>query len=425
MFIHVVQLGDTLWRLAQQFGVTPTAIATANGIPIDGTLVQGQSLIIPLQADAHIVVRGESLWSIAGRYGTTPETIAQLNGITYPFYIYPGQRLRLPMLTKPTIEVNAYTEKFDEAGQQLITEISSLLTYISPFSYHVAIDGSLSAPDDERIIQTARSQRVLPMMVLSNFKDGTFDSDIAHAVLTNMTVQNRLINTTLETMRQKGYGALNIDFEYVPQADREAYNEFLRRFKARLAPAGYLLSTCLAPKTSAEQKGRLYEAHDYPAHGEITDFVILMTYEWGWSGGPPRAVAPIDEVEKVVRYALSVMPANKIMMGMPLYGYDWTLPYVQGNEWAPSLSNPEAIRRAARYGAVIQFDGPSQSPFYRYYDDNGVQHEVWFEDARSVQAKFNLVKALHLRGVSYWVLGTPFRQNWVLLGSNFNVAKRV
>nr|WP_202113477.1 glycosyl hydrolase family 18 protein [Paenibacillus sp. MMS18-CY102] len=420
-----MQRGDSLWKLGQQYGVSDHAIAAANGIPIDSILVIGQSLIIPLQANQHVVHQGESLWSIGNQYGITPQAIAQLNGITYPFYIYPGQRLRLPVPPKPTIEVNAYTEQFDDAGRRNVEEVGSLLTYLSPFSYRVSISGTLSGPNDGPLLETCRAQRIAPMMVVSNFKDGTFDSDIAHAVLTDASVQNRTVNAILDTLKQKGYRAVNIDFEYVPQADREAYNTFLRRLKGRLEPGGYLLSTCLAPKTTAEQKGRLYEAHDYPAHGAIVDFVILMTYEWGWSGGAPRAVAPINEVEKVVRYALSVMPANKIVMGMPLYGYDWKLPYVQGNEWAPTLSNPEAIRRAARYGAEIQFDGPSQSPFYRYYDNNGVQHEVWFEDARSVQAKFNLVKALKLRGVSYWVLGTPFRQNWELLAANFNVAKLV
>lgn len=425
MFIHVVQRGDTLWKLAQQYNTSASSIAAANGIQESGILVPGQSLLIPISADQHVVRQGESLWSIGHQYSTTPEVLAALNGITYPFYIYPGQRLRIPVPAKPTIEVNAYTQQFNEAGVREVNEIGSLLTYLSPFSYRVAIDGTLSPLDDEALIEASNAQHILPMMVLSNFKDGTFDSDIAHAVLTNMTVQTKVLNTTMDTMRQKGYKAINIDFEYVPPADREAYNEFLRRLKDRLAPSGYLLSTCLAPKTSADQKGRLYEAHDYPAHGSITDFVILMTYEWGWSGGPPRAVAPIDEVEKVVRYALSVMPASKINLGMPLYGYDWKLPYVQGNEWAPTLSNPEAIRRAAQYGAEIRFDGPSQSPFYRYYDDSGVQHEVWFEDARSVQAKFNMVKALKLRGVSYWVLGVPFRQNWELLRANFTVKKLV
>ncbi|PWV95327.1 spore germination protein [Paenibacillus cellulosilyticus] len=425
MFIHVVQRGDTLWRLAQQYNTSTSAIAAANGIQESGILVPGQSLLIPISADQHVVRQGDSLWSIANQYGTTPETLASLNGITYPFYIYPGQRLRIPVPAKPTIEVNAYTEQFNDAGVREVTEIGSLLTYLSPFSYHVAIDGSLSGPDDAAILEASRAQHILPMMVLSNFKDGTFDSDIAHAVLTNMTVQTKVINNTMDTLRQKGYKAVNIDFEYIPQTDREAYNAFLRRLKERLAPGGYLLSTCLAPKSSADQKGRLYEAHDYSAHGDIADFVILMTYEWGWSGGPPRAVAPIDEVEKVVRYALSVMPASKIMLGMPLYGYDWTLPYVQGNKWAPTISNADAIKRAAQYGAEIRFDGPSQSPFFRYYDNNGVQHEVWFEDARSVQAKFNLVKSLKLRGVSYWVLGTPFRQNWELLRANFTVKKLV
>lgn len=425
MFIHVVQRGDTLWRLAQQYNTSTSSIASANGIQESGILVPGQSLLIPISADQHTVRQGESLWSIANQFGTKPEVLAELNGITYPFYIYPGQRLRIPVPAKPTIEVNAYTEQFNEAGVREVTEIGSLLTYLSPFSYRVAIDGSLSGPDDAALIEASRAQHIVPMMVLTNFKDGTFDSDIAHAVLTNTTVQTKLINTVMDTLRQKGYKALNIDFEYIPQGDREAYNAFLRRLKERLAPGGYLLSTCLAPKSSAEQKGRLYEAHDYAAHGTIADFVILMTYEWGWSGGPPRAVAPIDEVEKVVRYALTVMPASKIMIGMPLYGYDWKLPYKQGNEWAPTISNPEAIRRAAQYGAEIRFDGPGQSPFFRYYDNNGVQHEVWFEDARSVQAKFNLVKSLKLRGVSYWVLGTPFQQNWELLRSNFTVKKLV
>ena len=97
MFIHVVQRGDSLWKLEQQYGVSVGAIAAANGVPVDSILVIGQSLIIPLQANQHVVRQGESLWSIANQYGITPQAIAQLNGITYPFYIYPGQRLRLPV----------------------------------------------------------------------------------------------------------------------------------------------------------------------------------------------------------------------------------------------------------------------------------------------------------------------------------------
>ncbi|MFE5278570.1 spore gernimation protein, partial [Bacillus cereus] len=100
--------------------------------------------------------------------------------------------------------------------------------------------------------------------------------------------------------------------------------------------------TALAPKTSAEQEGAWYEAHDYRAHGEIVDFVVIMTYEWGYSGGPAMAVSPIGPVRDVIEYALTEMPASKIMMGQNLYGYDWTLPFVQGSI-ARAVSPQQAI----------------------------------------------------------------------------------
>jgi Predicted glycosyl hydrolase len=135
------------------------------------------------------------------------------------------------------------------------------------------------------------------------------------------------------------------------------------------------------------------------------------------------AVAPINEVRKVLNYALTVIPSKKIMMGMPLYGYDWTLPYTPGGEFAESIGNQEAIDRAGKYNAVIKYDEKSQSPFYNYTDEKGRQHVVWFEDARSVEAKYKLASELALRGVSYWVLAQPFPQNWQVLDSMFKITK--
>src|SRR5699024_11587626 len=111
------------------------------------------------------------------------------------------------------------------------------------------------------------------------------------------------------------------------------YNNFLRKIAPRLHQEGLLLSTALAPKTRSTQTGLLYEAHDYAAHGEIADFSVLMTYEWGYSAGLPLPVSPINEVQKVLDYAISVMPSDKILMGQNLYGYDWTLPFVQGESF--------------------------------------------------------------------------------------------
>ena len=137
------------------------------------------------------------------------------------------------------------------------------------------------------------------------------------------------------------------------------------------------------PKTSSKQSGKTYTAHDYKVQGEIADFVIIMTYDWGWQGGSPMAVSPINEVEKVINYAISEMPASKIMMGQNLYGFDWKIPFQQGTN-ARALSAKQAVQLAVRWGAIIQYDKKAQAPYFKYTDENGQNHEVWFEDARSI-----------------------------------------
>ena len=232
-----------------------------------------------------------------------------------------------------------------------------------------------------------------------------------------------MLTNIINVMKEKGYQGINIDFENVLPEDRENYNQFLQRTVDRLHPEGYFVSTALAPKVSAEQQGLLYEAHDYEAHGRIADFVVLMTYEWGYRFGTPQAISPLNQIKRVLDYAVTVIPRDKIMFGFQIYARDWLLPHVQGQE-AETFSQQEAIRRALEFGAAIQYDTIAQSPFFRYTDNEGRIHEVWFEDARSAQAKFDMVKDYHLRGISYWVLGYPFPQNWLLLEDNFTIRKR-
>jgi spore germination protein len=127
-------------------------------------------------------------------------------------------------------------------------------------------------------------------------------------------------------------------------------------------------------------------------------------------------------MRRVVEYARTVMPAEKIFLGFQIYARDWLLPHVKGQE-AETFSTQEAIARAIKYGASIQYDDTTQSPFFRYDDEQGRGHEVWFEDARSAQAKFDLAKEFNLRGISYWALGYPYPSNWSLLADNFNIKK--
>lgn len=287
MQIHVVQAGQTLDRIARQYGVRADAIASTNQLSPSQPLVPGQSLVIPSDPGTYVVQPGDSLWTIARQYGTTPQELIRLNMITQPSVLDVGTKLRVPKAQKKTIEVNGYFTDFGATGASVVQAHAAQLTYIAAFSHHVTATGDIQTIDDAPLLQAAKTANVAPLLVIANYAGSMFSPSLAHTVLSDNTVNQHLIDNVLEQMQSKGYRGLNIDFEYVNPSDRQLYNAFLRKVSDQLHAKGYLVSTALAPKTSATQKGQLYEAHDYPVHGALCDFVVLMTYEWGWAGGPP------------------------------------------------------------------------------------------------------------------------------------------
>ncbi len=424
MIIHVVKSGESLYSIAKRYGVSYEKVVRDNELETPNRLVVGQTIVILEGERQHRVAPGESMYSIARKYGVTVNQILAANPqITNPAAIRVGQVLVIPERTSKlgTIEVNGYT--FPNTSMEVIRKTLPYLTYLSIFSYEVNPDGTLRTINDEPLIRAARQARVAPLMVITNMEaGGGFSSDVARSILRNEGNQDRLINNVINNLKSKNYYGLDIDFEYIYPEDREYYNRFLRKVVSRLKPLGYTVTTALAPKTSAEQKGVLYEAHDYPVHGALTNHVILMTYEWGFTYSPPQAVAPINEVRKVLNYAVTAIPRNKILMGIPNYGYDWTLPYKEGTA-ARTVSNTGAVRLALNENAAIKYDEKAQSPFFNYYDDNRRQHEVWFEDARSINAKLRVAHEYGLAGVSYWTIGRYFPQNWLVLRSLYDVRK--
>lgn len=423
MRIHVVRQGESIYSIAQMYRVSPQKIISDNELTNPEQLVVGQTIVILEGTRTHTVQPGESLYTIARDYRISVSALLEANPqITSPSAISAGQVITIPPVTINfgSIEVNGYA--FPNIDREVLRKTLPSLTYLSIFSHEVRPDGSLSTIEDQPLIQAARTAGVAPLMVITNIREGgSFDSDLAHTILTNQEVQDNLVNNIVNTLRDKNYFGLDIDFEYLYPYDRESYNNFLRRIVSVLRPLGYTVTTALAPKTSADQPGILYEAHDYPVHGAIVDHVIIMTYEWGFTFSPPMAVAPLDQVRRVLNYAVTAIPREKIFMGIPNYGYNWTLPYQPGTA-ATVISNPGAVSLAYRVGAAIQYDPVAQAPFFRYYE-NGRQHEVWFEDARSILAKLTLANEFRVGGVSYWTIGRYFPQNWLVLNSVYDVRK--
>lgn len=421
MVLYTVQKGDTLYSVSLKFGVAAGLIAVWNAIDAPYTLVVGQCLLLLTPRALYTVREGDTYASVSARTGVSERELfannPNLSGGTAP--LYAGQTLVLSFEEEPsdTAEMTGYAYPFIETGVLYYS-----LPYISaliPFTYGFLADGTLVPLDDERLISAARSAATSSLMHLSTLtENGNFSADRALALFSSPSAQDTLIYNVERTIAEKGYSGLDIDFEFIPGSAAADYAAFITKLRYRLSPLGYKVIAALAPKTRDDQPGVLYEGHDYALVGAAADAVLLMTYEWGYTYGPPMAVAPISAVRSVLDYAVSRIPPEKIYMGLPNYAYDWILPYKQGYSRATSIGNDEAVDIARRFGAEIKFDETSKTPYFTYYDA-GATHEVWFEDARSMQEKFRLIKEYGFRGGGYWNVMRKFTQGFLLQNTTF------
>lgn len=381
MKIYVVQPNDTVDKISQEQAVSLDALIEVNQLTPPYRLAVGQALLL-----------SDGVPSLtASPYPSRAKSVFR-SGYAYPFI-----------------------------SSSVLTETLSYLSELAVFSYGFTAYGDLIPPSLDDSWMTAEAQRlgVTAALTLTPLgADGHFNNNLVTALVRNLSAQRRLVTGLASVMLEKGYQAVNIDFEYVLKEDRDAFTAFVSYATYALNILGYQVSVALAPKYSDSQQGILYEGVDYGGLGAAANWVVLMTYEWGYTYGPPMAVAPLNQVRRVAEYALTKIPADKICLGVPNYGYDWPLPYVRGATKAQTLGSVEAVQTAVFYGVPILFDTTAMSPWFRYWQ-YGVQHEVWFEDVRSWQAKFRLVQEYGLKGIAVWQIMKLFRAGWVLLDSMF------
>ena len=377
--------------------------------------------------DIYVVKQGDSVDSIAKSYNISAETILWDNQIEYPYRLAVGQALYISdgntVEGRKLLYTSGYAYPF--INEEVLEETLPYLDGLKVFSYGFTLEGELIPPmsDDAWMIERAQQWGTRPILTLTPLgEDGHFNNNLVSALVRSHELQQRIIWELGSTMQEMGFGGLDIDFEYVLADDREGFAAFVGLATRVMNLFGYPVTVALAPKTSAEQRGLLYEGIDYALLGAAANRAMLMTYEWGYSQGPPMAVAPINMVRRVVDYAVTAIPREKLSLGIPNYGYDWALPYERGVTRAKTINNHQAVQLAIDFGVDIRFDETAMSPYFRYWQ-YGVQHEVWFEDVRSIKAKFDLIKEYELSGAGYWQLMSLFRANWLMLNEMFYIER--
>ena len=377
--------------------------------------------------EIHVVKQGDTVDTIAAFYGVSPASVIYDNQLTYPYALAVGQALLISTspVSAPTYSAYSGGYAYPFIEEMVLQETLPFLSYLFIFSYGFTTEGELVPPtlDDQFMIQWAYRLGARPILTLTPFgPDGMFNNYLITTMVNDEVVKNRLFQNLLAAMNEKGFQGVDVDFEYILSADRVPFANFVADLQNFLTPYGYTVSVALAPKTSDDQPGLLYEGKDYGLLGNAADWVLLMTYEWGYTYGPPMAVAPINKVIEVVNYAVTRIDPSKIHLGIPNYGYDWPLPYEKGVTKARTISNTEAVQIAIRAGVPILFDETAMSPYFTY-TENGIRHEVWFEDVRSLTEKYSLLPSYQLRGISIWQIMKLFRPAFLLFQDMFRIQK--
>ncbi|WP_377887547.1 LysM peptidoglycan-binding domain-containing protein [Alkalihalobacillus sp. R86527] len=422
MGIHTVRAGDNLWRISVTYGVPIATLKAVNGLVSDH-LVPGLNLFIPDQAlpeQYYQIKSGDTYWKLSQQFNTSIQALISANPTIDPNALPIGLRVRIPSLEKYRMESLVFFDAL--AGTpylDALTKIAGSITFLAIFTYSFTREGKLLGIDDTLILQRTKELNIKPLLVISNYEGNMFSPALADDVLQNVEKRTALVQNLVRVVKEKGYAGVSIDFEFVPPQRRSDFTAFLRELKNGLG--NLVLQLNAHAKSSEMATNRLVGFLDYKAAGEIVDIVSIMTIDYGYAIGPSDPIAPVWWIEQVLMYATGQINRRKIMMAMSLYGYDWKVP-IQSEVVAAMLPMQIAQNRAIDSWIPIQYDDVAQAPHYRYRLANS-DHIVWFEDIRSITAKYKQMEVYNLLGATYWRLRFSFPQNWAYVGKNIFVIK--
>lgn len=417
--------GETVFSIANRYGTTVDRIRIDNALLPTQELLIGQALLILIPTEVYTVQSKDTLNNISQMYGISVRTLLRNNpSLRSDATLYPGQTIVITYEKdkRGNILTNGYAYPF--INEQALRQVLPYLSMITPFTVGIREDGTLIPISDSDIRTQAASEGTERVLLISTLgEDDRFNSELPGRIFANPLARERFITEAVNTALQGGYRYIDIDFEFIPASQAINYANFINDLRMRANQSGIMVIVALAPKNRKDQPGLLYEGHLYPELGANADYVLLMTYEWGYTFGPPQAVAPLDKVKQVVEYAVSEIPSEKILLGIPNYGYDWLLPYESGVSRAVSLGNVEAVRLAAEYNQPILFDSIAATPYFYYTARDGGRHVVWFEDVRSILGKLNLISEYNLAGLSAWTVMRWFPGLWLTVNDLFDITE--
>jgi len=425
MIIHVVQAGETLKSIAENYGVSEEKIIIDNELinPVD--LVPGQTIVIVYPSQTYIVKEGDNLASIALQHNVSVMQLLRNNPyLSGRQYIYPGEEIVISYKTSRSLETYGFSYAFID--EEILRKTLPYLTYLSFINYRTLSNGEMiQLYDDTQVIRICKEYGTIPLLMTTTLdENGNPDFEVAYNLLLNEVYQDKHIEQILDIIKDKGYYGVNFVFTLVKISNQHLYVRFIEKAVNRLGSEGYRVYVTLDPNYGAESNN--FERVELSEISRPVESITFLHMIWSLNYGPPRPISSAANIRSFIEYAINYVPADKIVLGKPILAYDWTLPYSPRNPAPLTLTINSAIRLAVDVKAVINFDETSQTPYFEYVQSPvgfPVNHIVWFIDARSIRAMLNLINDYNLSGAAVWNIMIYNAQLWLMINSEYDIVK--
>ena len=314
----------------------------------------------------------------------------------------------MPAQTNPVRHIAAYGYYSDDdpdswatiqaQGHRLVGVITTSVTVADT-------SGRLARTHNAKLIALIHARGSTVHARVANFVNDAWSREIAHAVLTDSGARARAMFEILQLLDLYKYDGIHLALGNVPPQDRRAFSAFVADLSTKVHARGRALSIAVPAKVSDQLNDEWSGAFDYSALAQASDWIVVMAYGEHWANSPPGPVASLPWVEAVLRFATQTVPARKLVLGIAFYGYAWS----EGP--GEQISMREALARAARSGAQVQWDELAQVPFFRT-----PRTTVYFESGRSVELRMIMATRFGVAGMAFWRLGYESPDVWDSLG---------
>lgn len=450
--VYTVQPGDSIYFIAQRFNTTVSSIMALNNLSSQ-SLDVGQQITIPVYTE--VVVKSD--YTNVRRYASlnSPVMARMVNGARltltaeqgdwYRVRIYDDSEGWVPNYTVTrnvygpdrltTYVVGYYTL---EEGPTLPSSFKSFsnntaeLSEVDLFMFRISPDdptqiekfGDFTDQDVDTLVSLGHRNNVKMLPVVHNllYKPGgtKLAKDLIKQLVSTAENRSAFANNLLKLVQRYGFDGANTDIEDAYVEDKGGISALYQEIEDVLGRAGYFFSGSVPSRVSDQPFNPFSDPFDYAAIGAAVDqFNVMLYNEYGWPGSPPGPAVSAPWMERVLSYTVTKMPKEKVVAAVSVFGFDYDL---TSNE-NTYVTYDMAMALANKYNANIVFDQKFQTPMFKYQDDSGHRHEVWFENDQSILSKIRQSDRIGIKGVALWRLGMEDPNIWTMLGRDVVVRK--